>query len=121
MKLRDLANSAIDISDGLLADLGHILEQSNVGATIKISSIPHSQFADLGDKDILKMILAGGDDYELCFTASSSNHSKIIKLADSLGIPMSCIGQITKSNNLVILGLDGEVLDFKETGFDHFS
>jgi len=121
LKLRDLANSAIDISDGLLADLGHILEQSNVGATIKISSIPHSQFADLGDKDILKMILAGGDDYELCFTASSSNHSKIIKLADSLGIPMSCIGQITKSNNLVILGLDGEVLDFKETGFDHFS
>jgi thiamine-monophosphate kinase len=121
LALSGLANSAIDISDGLLADLGHILEQSKVGATIEISSIPHSQFADLGDKGILKTVLAGGDDYELCFTASSSKHSAIVKLAGSLGIPMSCIGLITGSKDLVIHGLDGEVLDFKETGFDHFS
>jgi thiamine-monophosphate kinase len=121
LALRDLANSAIDISDGLLADLGHILEQSKVGAKLELSHIPHSQFANLGDTNILKMVLAGGDDYELCFTTPANNHSDILKLADSLGIPLSYIGQITGNTDLVIHGLDGEILDIKETGFDHFS
>jgi thiamine-monophosphate kinase len=120
LALRGLANSAIDISDGLLADLGHILEQSHVGAQLNLSHIPHSQFADLIDKNILKMVLAGGDDYELCFTTPANIHSEILKLADSLGIPLSCIGQITDNTDLVIHDLDGGILDIKETGFDHF-
>jgi thiamine-monophosphate kinase len=121
LALRNLANSAIDISDGLLADLGHILEQSKVGAKLELSNIPHSQFADLRDKAILKMVLAGGEDYELCFTASATKNSEITKLSETLGISLSHIGQITSDKNLVIHGLDGEALDFKETGFDHFS
>jgi thiamine-monophosphate kinase len=121
LALRGLANSAIDISDGLLADLGHILEQSKVGAKLELSHIPHSQFANLGDADILKMVLAGGDDYELCFTTPANKHSELLKLADSLGIPLSYIGQITSNTDLIVHGLDGEILDIKETGFDHFS
>lgn len=121
LTLRDLANSAIDISDGLLADLSHILEQSHVGAQLKLSSIPHSPFADLCDKNILKMVLAGGDDYELCFTTPVSKHSEILKLSETLGIPVSHIGQITSNTDLIIHGLNGEILEFKETGFDHFS
>jgi thiamine-monophosphate kinase len=121
LALRGLANSAIDISDGLIADLKHILEQSKVGAKLELSHIPHNLFANLDDTNILKMVLAGGDDYELCFTAPANKHSEILKLADSLGIPLSCIGQITGNTNLVILGLEGEILDIKETGFDHFS
>lgn len=121
LALRGLANSAIDISDGLLADLGHILEQSHVGAQLKLSSIPHSPFADLCNKNILKMVLAGGDDYELCFTAPANKHAEILNLAKSIKLPISHIGQITSANNFVIHGLDGEILDFKETGFDHFS
>lgn len=121
LALRGLANSAIDISDGLLADLGHILKQSHAGAQLKLSSIPHNQFADLCDKKILKMLLAGGDDYELCFTTPANKHSEIMKLADSLGIPLSYIGQITGNTDLIVHGLNGEILDIKETGFDHFS
>lgn len=121
LALRGLANSAIDISDGLLADLGHILEQSHAGAQLKLSSIPHNQFADLCDKNLLKMLLAGGDDYELCFTTPANKHSEIMKLADSLGIPLSFIGQITGNTDLIVHGLNGEILDIKETGFDHFS
>ena len=125
LALRTLANSAIDISDGLLADLGHILEQSDVGATLHLKSIPHSSFIDfpidLRDKNFQKMVLAGGDDYELCFTASNENHDKLLALAKTIQIDLSCIGKITANRGTTLLGLDNEVLDIKETGFDHFS
>jgi len=121
LALRYIANSTIDISDGLLADLGHILEQSKVGARLELNSIPHGQFADLRDKSILKMVLAGGDDYEICFTAPAAKHSEIMELAESLSLPLSHIGQITSDLSIVIHGLNGENLEFKETGFDHFS
>ncbi len=124
LALRGIANSAIDISDGLLADLGHILEASNVGATLYLNSIPHS--AHLGaealhDKYIINMILAGGDDYELCFTAPIEKHAAIIKLSEKLQLPLSCIGLISSDISLLVHGLDNEILDIKETGFDHFS
>lgn len=121
LALRDLANSAIDISDGLLADLGHILEQSKVGAQLNLSNIPHSPFANLRDRNILKMVLAGGDDYELCFTAPASRHSELLKLSENIGITISHIGHITSNTNLVVYDLDGGILEFKESGFDHFS
>jgi len=123
--LRNLVNSAIDISDGLVADLGHILEQSKVGALVQLNKIPLTQFdgfkIDLRDINFLNMILAGGDDYELCFTAPKDNHLKILTLAKTLKIPLSSIGYITANTDLIIHGLDSEILDFKETGFDHFN
>ena len=125
LALRDLANSAIDISDGLLADLGHILEQSTVGATLELSSIPHSTFAgfplDLNGEHLRKMVLAGGDDYELCFTAPVEKHAEIIKISEVTKLQLSCIGHVTNNTGLTLYGLDNEILNMKETGFDHFS
>ena len=125
LALRDIANSAIDISDGLLADLGHILEQSTVGAKLELKSIPHSTFAefpiDLNDEHLRKMVLAGGDDYELCFTAPAEKHTEIIRISEMTKLQLSCIGHITSNTGLVLHGLDNEILNIKETGFDHFS
>ncbi|MGZ8261483.1 MAG: thiamine-phosphate kinase [Methylotenera sp.] len=131
LALRGLANSAIDISDGLLADLGHILESSKVGATLQLNNIPHTQHVgavlhregttELYDQSIVNMILAGGDDYELCFTAPIEKHAEIIMLGKKLNLDLSAIGLITNGTGLVVHGFDNEILDFKETGFDHFS
>ena len=125
LALRDIANSAIDISDGLLADLGHILEQSNIGATLELKRIPHSTFVDfpidLRDEILRKMVLAGGDDYELCFTAPAEKHTEIIKISEMTKLQLSCIGHVTSNTDLVLHGLDNEILNIKETGFDHFS
>lgn len=125
LALRDIANSAIDISDGLLADLGHILEQSNLGATIELYAIPHSTFADypihLDDDSFRKMLLAGGDDYELCFTAPIEKHAEIVKISEMIKLQLSCIGHVTENTDLTLHGLENEIINFKETGFDHFS
>ena len=143
LSLRGIANSAIDISDGLLADLGHILERSNAGAAIYLAHIPHS--AHLGiellkgapdcksnigvrsengptsyNKNILSMLLAGGDDYELCFTAPAEQHAAIMQLSESLNLPLSCIGRITNDAQLTVYGFNDEIIDLKEAGFDHF-
>jgi thiamine-monophosphate kinase len=125
LALRDIANSAIDISDGLLADLGHILSQSNLGASIYIANIPHSEYLNIQlTSDLyhqkLSMLLAGGDDYELCFTAPTEKYAEIIHLSESLKLPLSCIGLTTNNAKLVVYGFDDEILDVKEAGFDHF-
>lgn len=125
LALRNIANSAIDISDGLLADLGHILEQSNVGAILELKNITHSTFVDfpinLDDGKFRKIVLASGDDYELCFTAHLEKHAEIVKLSESTKLSLSCIGHITAIKGLIVNGSAEEILDIKETGFDHFS
>lgn len=124
LALLGIANSAIDISDGLLADLGHILQASNVGATLQLSQIPHSEYCDIStlqNKEIIKLLLAGGDDYELCFTAPAEKRAEILALSQKLALSLSCIGQITNETGVVVHGLNDEILDIKETGFDHFN
>lgn len=123
LHLRQLAHSAIDISDGLLADLGHILECSNIGAEIRLQDIPCSIAVSnhLADKQVQHMVLAGGDDYELCFTAPAENHAEIAKLAVQLALPLSCIGEISDNPGLIIRGLNNEPITTGETGFDHFA
>jgi thiamine-monophosphate kinase len=126
LALLGLATSAIDISDGLLADLGHILERSNVGAKLQLSQIPHSTAFDAKLKEskdnqfILNLLVAGGDDYELCFTAPAEKHAEITKLAQKLNLKLSPIGKITASLGLIVQNLNNEVLAFNKTGFDHF-
>jgi len=125
LALQDIANSAIDISDGLLADLDHILEQSKIGAILELKNIPHCSYTgfpiDLHDENFRTMVLAGGDDYELCFTAPLEKHTEILKLSESTKLPLKCIGHITANTGLIVHGLQNEILDIKETGFDHFS
>jgi len=123
LQLRDLANSAIDISDGLLADLGHILKASGVGAEIQLSRISLSEVVSNHSHlpQATEMILAGGDDYELCFTAAVEMHDEIVQLGCQLGLQLSCIGSITYGRKLLVRGKDNEILNIEETGFDHFA
>ena len=123
LELRPFARSAIDISDGLLADLGHILECSNTGAEINLRDIPCSKIVSnhFAEERVQRMVLAGGDDYELCFTAPAEKHHELLNLSKKLALPLSCIGRITSDHELIIRGLSNEIINIKEAGFDHFS
>ncbi len=122
-KLLGLAHSAIDISDGLLADLGHILEMSGVGATIHVAALPVSEPVRgyLHDAVARNAVLVGGDDYELCFTAPAKQHDAIVRLGRRLKLPLACIGEITRQRKLVVLDENNNPLTIKEQGFDHFA
>ena len=122
-KLLGLANSAIDISDGLLADLGHVLQASGVGAEIRFEALPMSPTVRgyLAHEVARKAALTGGDDYELCFSAKPARHDEIVRLGRRLKLPLSCIGAITRKPGVMVRDAGNHVFDFKETGFDHFA
>jgi thiamine-monophosphate kinase len=101
LTLQDMAHSAIDISDGLLADLGHIVERSKLGANLYWELIPHVHVGNGIDTSSLQnLCLAGGDDYELCFTAPASQHNAIIAIGKKLNLKLSAIGETTQETNL---------------------
>jgi thiamine-monophosphate kinase len=117
---------AIDISDGLAADLGHILSASNCGADIKLSDIPLSSAAryyfDHYHKSQIdwSMVLTQGDDYELCFTVDSEDELAVKRLAEKYQLKISCIGNITDSKKLKFFTDENELISFPSTGFKHF-
>ena len=119
--LRKKANSCIDISDGLLADLGHILDASNLGATVALDNIACHDFlrARLDEAIIQQCILAGGDDYELAFTAPQSQRHAIEQLAHQLDLPLSLIGKTTEKLGIEVT-YKQQLLDISKKGFDHF-
>lgn len=120
---RGLATAAIDISDGLLADLGHILERSEVAASIDFARLPGSAHEYCQDLALARdCLLAGGDDYELLFTAPAASHADIAALADPLGLPLSCIGRIEsgEAGRLDLLDAAGNKLEYARRGYDHF-
>ena len=121
--LNVMVHSAIDISDGLMADLGHILQASAVGAEIHLPHVPCSHVARkrLADPQVQQMVLAGGDDYELCFTAPARNHAEIAKMATLIGVPLTRIGTVTEASGLVVRGLDNQIININKPGFDHFA
>jgi thiamine-monophosphate kinase len=125
LALRGIANSAIDISDGLLADLGHILECSNAAAEVRYDKLPVSSlFASSGDEMpelAQRCVLAGGDDYELCFTAPVAQRDEIEDLATRLRLPLSRIGKIVSGRGCKVRAADGSVMTIKEAGYDHFA
>jgi thiamine-monophosphate kinase len=121
--LRGLATSAIDISDGLLADITHICRLSGVGATVELARIPLSP---IGAKHVESdagrtAIVAGGDDYELCFTAPATARESIEDLVDVLGIPLTRIGQVRRGKGVSLVGPDGKAMKVDGRGYDHFS
>ncbi len=127
--LREIATAALDISDGLLGDLRHILEASHVSAKINVDALPRSPVLRRQDQAIQYQCAAsGGDDYELCFTASPNQHDTITSLSKELGLPLTCIGQITKAQDeslLVLEDSDGRPLRPEKSqallrSFDHF-
>ena len=120
--LRGIASSAIDISDGLLGDLGHILERSRVGATLDFAALPTLPVvqAYLHESVARDCVLAGGDDYELCFTAAAGKRDAVAAAAHSAGVIATRVGRITAEPGLTVTGVDGQPLPFERTGYDHF-
>ncbi len=114
------AHAMIDISDGLSSDLGHICEQSGVGAVIEADKIPISlslrKTAVHLDNKPVHYALSGGEDYELLFTAPAKKLQKL----RSLGVPLYEIGEITRNRAVLILGKDGKKNQLKPTGYNHF-
>ena len=118
LALRGIANSAIDISDGLLADLGHILEASQLGAEIEFEAVPVSAW--LRERSRQRLALCGGDDYELCFTAPAARRAEIERLAAQLGLPLTRIGKIVAGRGCIVQDARGQPIAIEDGGYDHF-
>jgi thiamine-monophosphate kinase len=114
-ELRNVAHAAIDISDGLAADLKHILENSHVGATVNVESIPLSEALrhSVNKEQAIALALSGGDDYELCFTVPPNKKNHI-------PANCTCIGEITTSNELDLRYSDNTKYNLQNAGYQHF-
>ena len=120
MALREIAHGAIDISDGLVADLGHILEMSQVGARIGLDKIPVSAICRSHIKETgWDTVLASGDDYELCFTVPEKNSAALKNLQPACGFHR--IGVIESEPGLRITDETGKLYQPQETGHNHFA
>ncbi|KLJ02561.1 thiamine-phosphate kinase [Luteimonas sp. FCS-9] len=118
------AHAAIDVSDGLLADLGHVCRASGVGAQIDVDALPASEAlrraaADAGQRRVLQA--AGGDDYELCFTAPQHARAAIDEIARASGTPAIRIGRIVAGDGVVATTGDGTAWTPARAGWDHFA
>lgn len=119
--LRGLASAAIDVSDGLLADLGHILERSGVGAVVELGSLPLSpEVADAAGGGDWDLPLASGDDYELCFTLPPARRGELDRLARSCGCGVRVVGRVAADGEIVCRLPDGSDWHARRTGYDHF-
>ncbi|MEW6590752.1 MAG: thiamine-phosphate kinase [Pseudomonadota bacterium] len=121
--LRGIATSAIDISDGLLGDLGHILERSKIGAVVEFAALPTHPVAQNYQHEAVARdcVLAGGDDYELCFTAPAGSTDAVLAAAATAGVAVTRIGRITDAPGLTVVDADGRPLPIERTGYDHFA
>jgi thiamine-monophosphate kinase len=125
-RLRGVATAAIDISDGLTGDLRHILDPSGAGATIDVALIPRSAplaaLIDGAGRDLaLACLLAGGDDYELCFMAAPASRDLVAGIARDLGVPLTRIGYVSSGSGLVVRDERGAPLATLPRSFDHFA
>ncbi|GAB4288030.1 MAG: thiamine-phosphate kinase [Thiohalomonadaceae bacterium] len=123
LQLREIASAAIDISDGLVADLGHILERSGVGARLELAHLPCSsamQHVLPEAAERWRYALASGDDYELCFTVPPARREAAEQVCATLDCSCHCIGRIEAEAGLRLMQADGTLLHGVPRGFDHF-
>ena len=121
LALRGLATSAIDVSDGLLGDLAHILARSRVGATIEVDAVPRSAVLRAQPLALQRQCaLAGGDDYELVFTAPPSAAGAVAEAARRAGVGVTRIGRIEADAGLRLVDAAGAALPHDYGSFDHF-
>lgn len=120
--LREVASAAIDLSDGLTGDLGHVLARSRVGAVIDLDALPMSP-ALAGQSEAVRRdcLLGGGDDYELLFSAPPDAEERVRAAADRAGVAVSRIGCIESGSALRLVGRRGPVAGPAPRGFDHFA
>ena len=128
IRLAGVAHAAVDVSDGLIADLGHICDASGVRATIYAGRVPlsHAACAALrANPARMAQILSGGDDYELVFTAAPAAADDIARIATDVDLPLTAIGQIDRKTAfrqraVIVVGEDGQELDLDVGGYRHF-
>ncbi len=118
ISMSKLSHSAIDISDGFLADLGHILDASKVGADILLKDLPINPW--IKNNKLFDMGLTGGDDYQLLFTAPKKNRSKICLVNKKSSIQLTRVGEINDKRSLRIIDDNGKLYKTNTNGFDHF-
>lgn len=121
--LRGIAAAAVDISDGLAADLAHICESSGTGALIRADAVPLSPPARAlleRDGSLLASILSGGDDYELCFAVAAEKCARAEEISRALGIPIAPIGEITAGGGVRITDARGRDIVLPAPGYTHF-
>ena len=126
LALNGIASAAIDVSDGLLADLSHIAERSGCAAAVKLVQLPHLPKGESYDADLrriaLECQLTGGDDYELCFTAPGTQSLAIAQIAATLELPLWNIGEMVAgtTGDVTVFDPDGKPVQFDRKGYDHF-
>ena len=126
MALRGIANACIDVSDGLAGDLGHMLKASQTGAVLTTDWIQDSAAISVALQALpfarrLDMALAGGDDYELLFTAPPDQADAVQEAANDCDVSITCIGRITSGSGLQVLDAQGLPMSRRFASFDHFS
>jgi thiamine-monophosphate kinase len=120
--LRGVATSAIDVSDGLAGDLGHVLAASGVGARLDWAAVPRSAALAACDEALQRRcVLAGGDDYELVFTAPPTAREAVSRAGAAAGVAVTRIGTITPASGLLLALPDGATMDIAARAFDHFA
>lgn len=121
-RLMGLATGAIDVSDGLIGDLGHVLASSSVGALVRWEAIPLGPGLEkLDEPTQQRFALVGGDDYELLFSAPPSRRSAVEGVASAADVPVTRIGEIVAAPGLRLIDRHGQAMDSPGRAFDHFS
>ena len=116
--LRGVAHACIDVSDGLVADLGHLAEQSTVKMTVRLNLVPVTPLAEMLGGPAGAIV--AGDDYELLFTAPSEKQDRIFGLASDLNVPISVIGYVEDGSGIEILDATGTAVSLTSPGYRHF-
>jgi thiamine-monophosphate kinase len=120
--LRGVAHAAIDLSDGLSGDLGHVLARSRVGAEIDFAALPRSRMLAAQSEAVQqRCLLGGGDDYELLFSAPVSARASVQRAADASSVAVTRIGSVQAEPGLRVRMADGRVVPWATRGFDHFA
>lgn len=121
--LRGVASAAIDVSDGLVADAGHIADVSKVTVEIEADQLPMSGALTglaLADRELLDMALTGGDDYELLFSAPADKLAAVMAAAESSGVPVTEIGRVSEGTSVIVRDSHGQALEIARSGWRHF-
>lgn len=123
LELRGLATAMVDVSDGLVADLGHICDASGIAAELEFSLLPLSPDAQLmvsADPSLAELAVTGGDDYELLFTISPDDAPALIRIGTDLNLRLTRIGRTRTGSGVVIRSADGAEMSFASAGWQHF-